>query len=188
MRYLFLLFSLLSTMFISFGQEHMSFKGVEMNCSASVFYSKMNASGFNLLYEKEGSYVMKGKFAGENATIVFKNSEVTNQVGAVVVFFEEKSSWASLKAQYLLFKKNLAEKYVMGLSDEYFDSPYYEGDGFEMSAVKLGKCHYDTKFEDKRGFIILSISEDGEVSILYIDKIMWNKENDNDQKQRMNDL
>lgn len=176
------------SVFTAFGQGHLTFKGIEMNCSTSSFAEKLSLQGFSKLYESSNFCKLEGNFAGEPADIILLGDENSHLIKDIIVVFEKCTSWATLKYNYLLFKKTLQEKYGNGDSREYFSGSYYEGDGFELQAVKLEKCHFSTKFETASGDIIVAISKDCTVELYYIDKIASELEKQNKDIQRYNDL
>ena len=53
---------------------------------------------------------------------------------------------------------------------EFFSKPYYEGDGYELSALRNEKCHYISAFETKNGVVYLEISKFKKIEINYEDK------------------
>jgi hypothetical protein len=57
--------------------------------------------------------------------------------------YPKKDNWDDLKSQFDSYHNLLLEKYGE-TSDrfQFFSSPYYEGDGFEMQAVEKDKCSY----------------------------------------------
>ncbi len=88
-----------------------------------------------------------------------------------MVTFPEKVSWHSLKSEYNSFKDSYNDKYGKGRSYEYFSDPYYEGDGYELQALRLEKCTYITFYETQEGNIMLKIGDDKAVQVHYEDKL-----------------
>jgi hypothetical protein len=48
-----------------------------------------------------------------------------------------------------------------------FDSPYFYGDGYELQAVGLEKCHYSALWEVENTTILLTISKFKQINIQY---------------------
>jgi hypothetical protein len=91
----------------------------------------------------------------------------TKQVWKLSVFLPEVTSWSRIKSEYENYLGLLTEKY--GSPEKaytFFSTPYYEGDGYEMSAIKLEKCHYSAFWSDSIG-IWIEISKFQQVKIVY---------------------
>ena len=121
----------------------------------------------------EGSIAMlKGDFAGKSdCTIGVLATKQSNTVWKVVVYFPEKTSWYSLKSEYKSFKESYTEKYGSPSSYEYFSDPYYEGDGYELQALRLEKCSYVSYYETDKGYISVEIDDSKCVTVSYEDAI-----------------
>lgn len=113
--------------------------------------------------------IFRGSFANEDCEIVLYASPKTKIMHSVIVNFKERHNWHSLKSKYQELKKQLMTKYnSTPKSREYFIDPYYEGDGYEIQALKLGKCYYFSTFNFYNGKIGLYIIED-KIQLLYQD-------------------
>ena len=163
----------------------MTFKGNDLNCTVKELSNKLAHQG----YEVESGlisdmYMLKGIFAGESAEIAVWGDSKTHMVSGIIVSFEQEYSWESLEKKYLTFKESLNKKYGAGESTEIFKEPYGKGDGKEMEAVSTGNCNYATKYKKfDNGSIVLDISKDGSVKIIYFVDTRKNQE-----QQRNNDL
>lgn len=83
-------------------------------------------------------------------------SKKTKIVWKFVVWLPETSSWSSSKSEFLKYKKIFTNKYGEPESDySFFSTPYEEGDGNEMLALKNDKCTYSCFFEDEVGNTLL---------------------------------
>ena len=154
---LFICFLVVLLSYSSYAQNgHMTFKGIELDGSLADFIPKLEKQGFTLFTQFEGGAAMKGTFTGKKVTVLIpcKAGEV---IWNVTVDFEEEKTWSELKYSYMHYKELLTAKYGNGESYEFFKSPYYEGDGYEMSAVKNEKCIYVTYFNTPEGSISLEI-------------------------------
>ena len=80
----------------------------------------------------------------------------------------ENNNWYSLKSEYERFKVMFTKKYGKPDSYEYFTEPYEEGDGYEHTALSVGKCSYISFFTLPLGTISLRISESLLDKIKYI--------------------
>lgn len=183
---LFLIF-LFSFFLLESYSQHLTFKGIEIDGTLTEFIGKLQKQGFVLIDHFENGAILKGNFAGEESEIIIPCKE-NETVWTVVVNFSEKSTWYSLKSTYKSYKESLTIKYGEGNSYEFFKSPYYEGDGYEMSAVKLEKCIYSTAFETKEGDIIVEISKEANVRIFYEDNENYLKIKQKMEQQKYDDL
>lgn len=137
--------TLLAVCTICFSQNHLSFKGIEINGTLTDFSQKLEASGYKKIYtnDAQDACVLEGAFAGYDQCMIFVISTAQEHiVWKVAVQLPEQSSWYSLKSRYNEFRESLMEKYgAPSKKYEFFSSPYYEGDGYEMSALNNEKCH-----------------------------------------------
>jgi len=153
-------------------QEHMTFKGVSMGCNITTFVSQLKAKGFTVNYEADKGVILEGDFAGKsNCKVYVLPTKQSKMVWKVAVKFPEQSSWYSIKSEYKSFKESYNNKYGKGRSYEYFSDPYYDGDGYELQALRLEKCTYMTIYETAEGNIMLIIGDDKSVAVHYEDKI-----------------
>ena len=172
MKKLFIM-TLLCVMSISVSaQEHLTFKGVSIDGHLSVFVEKLKTKDFKTVVVNSDSAMLKGNFGGNDCTIAVYATKTSKIVHTVCVEVSESDSWSTLKSTYNEYKSSLATKYGNGKSLEIFLSPYEAGDGYEMSALRLNKCVYMTKYTTLKGEIILTIGylEGGKVVLYYIDK------------------
>ena len=177
MKKFMLIGALLTVCAISFSQDHLTFKGIEINGTLTEFSKKLEASGFKKTYtnDAQDACVLEGSFAGFDECRIFVLSTAQEHiVWKVAVLLPEQSSWYSLKSRYNDFKSSLTEKY--GAPDkkyEYFSSPYYEGDGYEISALNNDKCTYATYFYTDLGTVGIDLEGGGygkgQVRIMYTD-------------------
>ena len=160
---------------ICYAQEevkHMDFKGIPMDGDLSSYITKLNQKGFKTTSVEEEAAILKGQFAGEDVELAVYSTPRSKMVYMVVVVFPEQSSWYSIKADFKKLENNLEEKYgAPTLQRKSFDSPYYEGDGYEMSAVRLDKCNYFSRFLTEDGEINIMILKSKKIGLYYVDKV-----------------
>lgn len=161
----------------------MEFKNTPISGTLSEMVKKMQNLGYKLEVSEEYVAIMEGEFANENCEIVLYSSPKTKTMHSIIVNFAEQNSWYSLKSKYLKLKEQLTSKYnFTPKSTEYFADPYYEGDGYEMQALKREKCFYFSTFNFNKGKIGLYIIGN-KVQLLYQDskgkKINEQEENAN---------
>lgn len=151
--------------------EHMTFKGIPIDGTLSSFVQKIETEGFSLDEAKDNIAIMNGIFAGENAELFIVSSPKTNTVWKVSVFFPKKTSWYSLKSDYKKYVAAMTEKYGNPSEHfEFFSNPYYEGDGYELQALRHDKCHYISFYETDNGNIAVEINSNERINICYEDK------------------
>lgn len=139
--------------------ESLKFKDIPIDGNISDMVTKLQEIGYTLDEKKNEVAVLKGFFANESCEIVLYATPITLQMHTITVSFE-RSSWYSLKSQYEEIKRLIKDKYntTPNNSLEKFYSPYYEGDGYEMQALRNDKCTYFNTFKignDKIGVYIL---------------------------------
>lgn len=149
--------------------EYLEFKNTPINGTLSEMVKKMQALGYKLEEAAEYVAIMEGSFANENCEIVLYASPKTKTMHSIIVNFGEQTSWYSLKAKYKKLKEQLTSKYNhTPKSTEYFADPYYEGDGYEMQALRNEKCFYFSTFNFDNGKIGVYIVGN-KVQLLYQD-------------------
>lgn len=165
---------------VCFG-EHQVFKGVSMGETGTSFIKQLTTSGGLKLTKEEDItnchiYSLSGSFAGyDNCEIFVYALPDLSAVFKAVVFLPEQTGWYSLKSQFNKLKDAYINKY--GTYKRYyhdFDEPYYEGDGYEMSAVRLEKCNYFVYWEFEYGSVGITISKYKQVKITYEDSENFN--------------
>lgn len=162
--------------FTLFAQEkHMEFKGTPINGTLSSFVQKMKTKGYKTILTENNAVALEGEFIGKKAVIFVIATPKTKMVWKVGVNLEKKISWSSLKDEYNTIKDSYIKKYGKAShSFERFDDPYYEGDGYELQALKMEKCTYKSYFKTPEGFISVGIDTDGSIAIWYEDGINVN--------------
>ncbi len=152
-------------------QEHLTFKGIPLDGNLSTFVGKLKADGCNLIYSNDNAAILSGNFSGEERKIVIYASKSTKTVYQAVVLLEISDSWSLLKNTYNDYKNILTSKYGKGESCQFFSNPYYDGDGYEMTAIRASKCTYYTEYKLTNGTILLIITDisGGTVALSYSD-------------------
>ena len=169
--------SLIAIVFVSctmlFGQEHLKIKNIPIDGTVQSMYAKLKATGLKPMPDVPGA--LQGTFAGmDDCAFLIIGSDRTNTVYKVGVMTQFIDSWSSLKSMYLRLKEQYINKYNDCQSFEFFSSPYYEGDGYEMQALRMDKCTYASYFETPEGIISLEI-KDKCIFITYEDAINLEK-------------
>ena len=169
-----ILLTLCTVLIVAFtqAQEHMTFKDISMNCNLTTFVSKLEAKGYKTILVEDNAAALSGNFAGkDNCTIMILSTTSSKFVWKVVVDFPEHDSWSSLKSEYKSFKESYSQKYGTPKSYEFFSKPYYDGDGYELQALRVEKCTFASFFETPSGNIMLEINKNKCVRVTYEDAI-----------------
>lgn len=149
---------------------HMKFMGIEMNCAVDIAMLDLEKKGFEIIDIRKEGYIMSGKFIYRNALVTLHATPKTNLFYRANIFFNEHTSWYSLKSEFLEVVKYYKAKYKSISSSRTFIDPYYEGDGYELQGVSMDKCFYYERFEAEGGKISIEISDMKRVQIRYEDK------------------
>lgn len=150
---------------------HLDFKGVPIDGLMDSYVTQLSPKGFTLVKTTEDAAMLKGVFAGEDVEVAVYTTPKSKTVYMVVVAFPEQTAWYSIKSDFKKLEKSLQEKYGKPtLQRKSFERPYYDGDGYEMTAIKVDKCHYYTRFTTEAGELTLLILKSGQLGLYYVDK------------------
>jgi hypothetical protein len=154
------------------GGEHFTFKGIPINGPLSEFKVKIEAEGFEFVSSDGNTSVFTGMFLGKSVQLIAL--EGNGNVYRVGIFFEPQDVWSLLKGSYSSIKSMLTTKYGEPISEiEEFKSPYSDGGGHEIFAIKYEYGTYASGFQspDGLGFVQLKLSTLASVVLIYEDKI-----------------
>lgn len=134
----------------SYSQETsiLEFRGIPIQGTLNAFVAQLTQIGYEKKYEESSSAILKGKFIGHDVLVAIQSTPRTNLVWKVSVICQDDNAWTSLKSLYQETKELYLKKYTYDNSFEFFVDPYYEGDGYEISAFKLEKAHYITFYKE----------------------------------------
>jgi len=167
---------------LSYGQ---TFNGVYIGGSLDKAINSFKAKGYSITKFNDYGVEMKGKLGFDQVELYIFVTPKSKQVFKVVAYLPEHESWTSLKGQYNRYKEALINKY--GGSDdgtEEFESPYYEGDGYELNAFTLGKATYNTLWLRRENLnLAIEISQFKQVKLTY-----ENQQNIELKRNEMNEL
>lgn len=134
----------LTAILISICAHAQVFMGVPISGTTSEFANQLKLKGFVLSSESKPTLVvMTGKLGSDEVRILIAGTPKTHLTAKLVVLYPEEETWYSLLADYNKVRKILTDKY--GTPDkgyEFFESPYYLGDGYELQAVRMEKCFF----------------------------------------------
>ena len=163
-------------------QEHLKVKGIPIDGPSSSFIAKLKAAGLktNVRFsEALGRPILDGDFANlSDCTYSFLETK-DGTVCKVIIMSDHITGWYSCKSKYEDLKELLRTKYKVDGIYELFRSPYYEGDGYELSAISQEKAMWKTYFSCDEGHISISIdasnTSEGYITVVYEDEINMSK-------------
>ena len=176
MKRLVTILALFFVVFSTSAQEHLKIKGIPIDGNVTTFISKLKNAGLknNAKYsEALGRTILSGDFAVlHNCNWAFLSTK-NGTVCKVIIMSESYTGWLNCKSKYNEMKELLCTKYELVDSYEYFRNPYYEGDGYELSALSQEKGDWQCFFNCEEGAINLSLeatdSREGYITISYED-------------------
>lgn len=133
---------ILSFMVLSLNTFSQNWNGIPISGNFATLKANLLAKGFKLIGKENNFGTFKGNINGIEYEIISYSSPITDQLAKLIIYFPQKYSWSSIKSEFEYLREMFNEKYGVGECYYYFDDPYYEGDGYEMSAIKQEKCHY----------------------------------------------
>lgn len=135
--------TILAIVFSSFNLSAQQFAGVNISGTLTDCINSFKEKGFVLKSITNGTGIMTGRVANYPVEIFISVTPKTKQVWKVTAYLDKEESWYELKSEYNKFKEILTEKYGEPSGNyEYFKNPYYEGDGYEVQALRVKKCTY----------------------------------------------
>ena len=129
--------------FALFAQEHLTFKNIPIDGDIKNFTQEMIKAGFkvNANNSSDSSTWFKGEFMGKESDILV--SHTPKGLVFKVIVLHEYTSWRNLSSAFDDATELYTQKYGMPKSKyQFFSSPYYKGDGYELQALRNDKCHY----------------------------------------------
>lgn len=154
--------------------EHFTFKGIPIDGTIAEFGQKLTADGFIIKEKTDEIMELNGNFGGvDGCKVVVFTTPKSKQVYSIMVLFPTAESWYSLKSDYKDYKAMLAAKYGKAETTvERFTDPYYEGDGYEIQALRLSKASYASFFHTDNGSVTAALSymDGARLFLIYSDK------------------
>jgi hypothetical protein len=142
------------------------FMGIKVDGSPTEVTSAFKAKGFKFVSNEGNIVSLKGEMNGTDIQLFAVFTPKSKKCWKFTIFFPEKSSWESIKSEYDDYLTAVKDKYGAPSNQyETFLSPYYAGDGYEMSAVRLEKCIYASYWLDLG--ISITISKYKQVRLAY---------------------
>lgn len=126
------------------------FMGIPVDGTKSEVIAQFKAKGFSVTSNnpKDNAIQFKGVAGGVSMEVFAAFTPVSGRCWSFMVFLPKEDNWYDIKEQYKKYVDIFKGKYgEPRASYDFFSTPYYEGDGYEMSALQLGKCTYSTFWE-----------------------------------------
>jgi hypothetical protein len=146
-----------------------SFDGVTISGDLPTAVAKYKAKGYKVTETFESGVSLKGEVASREVELMLFITPKSKTIFKAVVFMPKFENWYDLKDDYNRYLQILSTNYGMP-KDSYsmFNTPYKEGDGYEMTAVVSDKCAYAAYWFDlDNSNISLQISKYKQVRIAY---------------------
>ena len=110
-RILFILALVMSTVTMMAEDEHLKFKGVEIDGNLSSFAKKLEGQGFTISSVEDDYYKMTGTFTAQDVKLVVRATPYSKIVYSVLVVYEPIHPWPSQEQHYRKIVENLKNKY-----------------------------------------------------------------------------
>ena len=172
-----LLLTICSLLFcvLSYAQtEHLMFKGLPIDGSKQEFVKELQRQGY--VYVDDD--ILSGTFIGRDSYVFIYDTPITNTVWQVGVLFKSAyDTWSLIKRIYDDLVDVYTKKYGAPILDQKeFKSPWREGDGHELFALRSDRCVYRTVFVYIKdgmdiGCVEIRMANDCRIIILYEDSI-----------------
>ena len=145
------------------------FDGISVSGDLPTAVAKFKAKGYTLKKYFENGAIMNGKVGYRNIELFIFITPKSKKIFKFTVYFEEQTSWSSLKDDYEKYYVLLKDKYGDPDSEySFFTTPYEAGDGYEMTAVQLEKATFSSYWLKRSNTTIaLSISKYKQVELSY---------------------
>lgn len=155
-------------------QEHLSFKGIPIEGSMTVFCQKLKAKGFTSIGRENNLTLFSGDFTGRKATVGVTATDDGKNVFAVIVLFDSSREWNALVNTYDYYKNLYTRKYGEPTISKENNPALSDSNTALMSEVHQGTVVYGSAWEVTGGDIQLSIEKssgvyEGMVMIRYRD-------------------
>lgn len=147
--------------------EHLTFKGIPIDGTLEDFKEKLVKIGYETINQS-----LKGRFANQDAEVFLPTTSKTGIVHQVIVVLNGSDNFPLLDAKYQNIVLLFTKKYGSCESENrYFETPYYEGDGYEIQAIRNNKCQITTRWKLAEGEIRIIIYNDCSILVGYTDEI-----------------
>lgn len=155
-----------------------TFANIPWGIDLAELRKQLTSNGFTPLnVDEDGDLKFKGKLLGHNAVgFAFLGNRKLMKLQLLIATPDHKAISTYRDLREILAKKYGEPEHVF----EYFKRPYYDGDGYEEQAIRLGKGTFSCFWKD---VISLSITEKLAVKLNY-ESALWSAEMDRRDAKR----
>jgi len=166
MKHLILIISFFISVSAAFSQQ---FNGVNISGDLPTAINSFKEKGYSTSKFITNGVIMNGKVGNTEIELFLLTTPKSKKLYKATVYLPTKETWYAIKQNYLDYLEVLTTKYgTPHQSYDFFSKPYFEGDGYEMSALKLEKCTYSAFWLNvDNTSIVIQISKYNQVMISY---------------------
>jgi len=160
---------LIISFFISVLAKSQKFNGVNISGDLPTAINSFKEKGYTTSKFITNGVIMNGKIGNTEIELFLLTTPKSKKVYKATVYLPTKDTWYAIKQNYQDYLEVLTTKYgTPHQSYEFFSKPYFEGDGYEMSALGLEKCTFSAYwFKIENTSIQIQISKYKQVMISY---------------------
>jgi len=165
---------ILAITFMALASMGQAFDGVPIKGDLATAIAKFRTKGYTLISQDKDGAIMKGMTNGREWELYISLTPITKQIWKMAVYGPKRQTWEALKADYDTYREILTDKYG-ARTDEYkqFRGNYYEGDGYEFTAVLLEKCVYTAIWMTTENLnISLEITKYAQIRLAYENNVL----------------
>lgn len=148
-----LIITFLLSAYMMSAQEHMTFKGIEIDGKPSEMAKKLETVGFTRSGTEDNIEILSGKFAGYDASIGICPNVDGNACMVAVIYDDNLDSWSLLKNRFDSLEKNLIKKYGKPTNEE----KTVDKDDFIIMSLANKEASWSSIWDTSNGQIKLSI-------------------------------
>lgn len=135
-----------------------TFDGVKLDGSLTSVVQKYRLKGYTLSKNINNGVIMYGRIANQRVELYITTTPKSKLVCKATVYLPVDNDWYSLKIDYEKYVRLFTEKHgEPDNSFEFFKRPYYEGDGYEITALTTENAVY-ASFWMNRSNLTTSVS------------------------------
>lgn len=163
------LFSIVASLLMTIVATAQTFSGIPLSGSVDVFKQRLTEKGFTYFNKFENGYTFKGRIGVDEVEVYVFHTTQGRLVTKVKVYFAKQYSFGDLVSDYEKKLKVLTTKFGEPQHNlDYFKSPYYYGDGYELQAVKTENYVRLATWDNNTNFPkLIQITEFLQVMVIY---------------------
>jgi hypothetical protein len=144
------------------------FLGIKFGSDAATVKAAMKAKGGVFLASKSTTEILQftNVKLGHRASSLFAVKLIDNKAYEADFFFDPELE-AKIIDEYDALASDLNDVYGKGTASKKFKSPYTDGDGFEITAIKSGNAEYQTIWESGENTLSAEIDSDMSIELTY---------------------